>query len=256
MRGLFLQGGGAKGAFQAGVIYGLYEEGLSFDVLSGTSIGAINSYFIYTGNIEKLKEIWTNINIDEFDRGRTDEKIIENKVFIDILKEFKDNNEKVKAAYVNYVKVQGSSLVEEVVDITKLDKKERLEAIRFSSLLPFRLDKNKSVDEIIEEFDSQKLFEEFKQDLEKGIYDGYKLDGGILNNDFLNPFIDEKVDELYIVTFKKGYDIPEYILQNYKRNDIALIEPITEFRPNDTLRFKKDFCEKLFYEGYKISKTI
>ncbi|MCG4722807.1 patatin-like phospholipase family protein, partial [Alistipes putredinis] len=59
--GLCLAGGGAKGAFQAGVIYGLYERGLDFDVISGTSIGAINGYYIYTKNVNKLKEMWINI---------------------------------------------------------------------------------------------------------------------------------------------------------------------------------------------------
>ena len=47
--GLCLSGGGAKGAFQAGVIKGLYDNGISkFDAISGTSIGAVNGYYVST----------------------------------------------------------------------------------------------------------------------------------------------------------------------------------------------------------------
>ena len=63
--GLCLSGGGAKGAFQAGVIKGLYDKGISkFDAISGTSIGAVNGYYVFTGNIKKLEDMWINIEIN------------------------------------------------------------------------------------------------------------------------------------------------------------------------------------------------
>ncbi len=50
---LVLSGGGAKGAYQVGVVKQLYEMGISFDLISGTSIGALNgalmSEFIHRG---------------------------------------------------------------------------------------------------------------------------------------------------------------------------------------------------------------
>jgi hypothetical protein len=79
MRALILQGGGALGAFQAGAFKALYEkltkedkengneERLLFDIVAGTSIGAINaallvSYVIenknWKGSAEKLVEFW------------------------------------------------------------------------------------------------------------------------------------------------------------------------------------------------------
>ena len=40
--GLCLCGGGAKGAYQAGVIKALYDRGINkFNAISGTSIGAV-----------------------------------------------------------------------------------------------------------------------------------------------------------------------------------------------------------------------
>ncbi|WIF94878.1 patatin-like phospholipase family protein [Caminicella sporogenes] len=256
MRGLFLQGGGAKGAFQAGVVFGLFEKGLDFQILSGTSIGAINSYFIYTNNIDKMREMWVNIDNIDFENDWKDDKVIDNSSLIKILEDLEGRNDKIEAYFVNYVKITGNNLKEKIVDITKFDKKEGLKFIKYSSLLPGKLDRNKTLDKIIEEFNSEKLFDEFKKDLEKGVYDGYNLDGGIVNNNFLSPFTENKVDKLYIVTFSVDYQIPDYILNKYSREDIIVIKPEVEFMRGDTIRFKKEFCEKIFYEGYKISKKI
>src|SRR5260221_6191122 len=59
---LVLQGGGALGAYQAGVCQGLMEGGIEPDWVIGTSIGAINGALI-TGNapehrLERLQEFW------------------------------------------------------------------------------------------------------------------------------------------------------------------------------------------------------
>jgi NTE family protein len=63
--GLVLQGGGALGAYQAGVYQALHEAGLEPDWVVGVSIGAINCAII-AGNkpehrIEKLERFWTDI---------------------------------------------------------------------------------------------------------------------------------------------------------------------------------------------------
>ena len=40
---LVLQGGGSLGAYECGVYKTLYEHGIEFDILAGSSIGAINA---------------------------------------------------------------------------------------------------------------------------------------------------------------------------------------------------------------------
>jgi len=59
---LVLQGGGALGAYQAGVCQGLMEGGIEPDWVIGTSIGAVNGALI-AGNapnhrLERLQEFW------------------------------------------------------------------------------------------------------------------------------------------------------------------------------------------------------
>ena len=63
--GLVLQGGGALGAYQAGVYQALHEAGLEPNWVVGVSIGAINSAII-AGNkpehrLEKLEKFWMDI---------------------------------------------------------------------------------------------------------------------------------------------------------------------------------------------------
>ncbi len=62
---LVLQGGGALGAYQAGVYEALHEAGIEPDWLSGVSIGAINSAII-AGNsrerrLERLRTFWERV---------------------------------------------------------------------------------------------------------------------------------------------------------------------------------------------------
>lgn len=62
---IVLQGGGALGAYQAGVIEGLLNAGIEPDYISGISIGALNTAII-AGNppekrIERLREFWETI---------------------------------------------------------------------------------------------------------------------------------------------------------------------------------------------------
>ncbi|OWW21112.1 patatin-like phospholipase family protein [Noviherbaspirillum denitrificans] len=62
---LVLQGGGALGAYQAGVYQALHEHGLTPDWVVGTSIGAINGAII-AGNkrpqrLDRLKAFWDEV---------------------------------------------------------------------------------------------------------------------------------------------------------------------------------------------------
>ena len=59
--GLVLEGGGGKGSYQIGAIQALYEKGYSFDVVSGTSIGALNAALLTMGSLEEAKSLWLNI---------------------------------------------------------------------------------------------------------------------------------------------------------------------------------------------------
>jgi NTE family protein len=63
---LVLQGGGALGAYQAGLYAGLWEAGVAPDWIAGVSIGAINAALI-AGNaperrVERLSQFWEGVS--------------------------------------------------------------------------------------------------------------------------------------------------------------------------------------------------
>src|SRR3712207_2468498 len=67
---LVFQGGGALGAYQAGVYQALQEAGIEPDWVIGTSIGAINASLI-AGNppgqrLARLREFWRRIGHSPF----------------------------------------------------------------------------------------------------------------------------------------------------------------------------------------------
>ena len=63
--GLALGGGGAKGFAHLGVLEVLTEAGIEFDVVSGTSIGALIGAVYITGNLDRLEKFATKISITD-----------------------------------------------------------------------------------------------------------------------------------------------------------------------------------------------
>ncbi|CEH35554.1 patatin-like phospholipase family protein [Romboutsia lituseburensis] len=71
MKGLVLEGGGTKGAYQIGAYKALRDLGIEFQGVAGTSIGALNGAYILQNDIEVMEDIWLTydythfMNIDE-----------------------------------------------------------------------------------------------------------------------------------------------------------------------------------------------
>ena len=61
MKAIVCSGGGAKGAYEAGVVTTLIKDGEDFDIVCGTSIGAINASFTAQGKIDELATVWHSI---------------------------------------------------------------------------------------------------------------------------------------------------------------------------------------------------
>jgi predicted acylesterase/phospholipase RssA len=69
-RALVLSGGGARGAYQAGIVGALAADAQisdgsplrPYEIVCGTSIGALNGWFVATGQYTKLRELWYGIS--------------------------------------------------------------------------------------------------------------------------------------------------------------------------------------------------
>jgi len=59
---LILEGGGCKGAFEAGIIKYLHEKQIKIDLVGGTSVGGLNAACFAFGKIDELLDLWSNIS--------------------------------------------------------------------------------------------------------------------------------------------------------------------------------------------------
>lgn len=62
---IVLAGGGAKGAYQAGSIKALRELGYEFDIVVGTSIGALNGLLVLQQDYQALYTLWDNLTVED-----------------------------------------------------------------------------------------------------------------------------------------------------------------------------------------------
>ena len=242
--GICLAGGGAKGSYEAGVIRALFDKNIKFTSISGTSIGAINGYYIYTSNIDKLSDIWMNVNEISKNGLNIKNNTIDNDIILNELSKLNNNVNNNINFYVNYVKVHDGNLNENIVNISKLSREEQLNSIKYSSLLPFNPESKLN------------FREQFKKDLKEGLYNGFNLDGGLINNELLLPLIKENLDKIVLITMKHDYILPDYIKNIYNEKDIIVVRPKTIFEKNDTFKFEQEFCTKMYKEGYEIGKGI
>ena len=62
---LILSGGGAKGAWEAGVAAALIERGLPVRVVAGSSAGALNAAMVADGRLDRLQALWRTVTREQ-----------------------------------------------------------------------------------------------------------------------------------------------------------------------------------------------
>lgn len=62
-RAIVLAGGGSRGAYQIGVWQAIRELNLDYQIVTGTSVGALNGALMVQNDFELAREIWTNIAV-------------------------------------------------------------------------------------------------------------------------------------------------------------------------------------------------
>lgn len=97
-RAIVLSGGGAKGAYQIGVWKALKKLHIKYDIVTGTSIGALNGMLMVQRDYFKAYHLWTHISFDEI-YGKSENFTTEN-------------------AYKNYLK----SLVNGGIETNKIEQ--------------------------------------------------------------------------------------------------------------------------------------
>ncbi len=68
-RAVVLAGGGSKGAYEAGFMKALSELGIDYQIVTGTSIGAMNGCLLAQQDLEALEKLWNHIDISQVFAG-------------------------------------------------------------------------------------------------------------------------------------------------------------------------------------------
>lgn len=71
-RAVVLCGGGSKGAYEVGFLSALREMQVSVQIVTGTSIGALNGCLVAQRDFHKLEELWKALDYEHVFKGITD----------------------------------------------------------------------------------------------------------------------------------------------------------------------------------------
>ena len=203
MKGLVLQGGGAKGAYQVGAIKALNERNIYFDAVFGTSIGAINGAFYVVRNFRGLNRLWLSLDTkDLFDIDpnlllHLNDKSFKKEDIKDTLKLLKIVLKNRGLDTNNMKRILGKSINENRFKTSKIDF--GFNTFSLSNFKELEFYKKDITDgKLVEHLISSAYLPFFK--LERIIDDKYYLDGGLFHTDCpIDMAINYGCDEIYVI---------------------------------------------------------
>lgn len=120
-----LEGGGAKGAYEAGVWKALEEAGVQYHAVAGTSVGALNGAMMAAKDLQTALHLWENVKFSQvFDADDAQMRKLYQGAFreVELLPLLKDIVEAVKEGGLDIAPLR--KMVEEYVDEEKIRKSE------------------------------------------------------------------------------------------------------------------------------------
>lgn len=267
MRGLVLEGGGAKGAFHLGAVKALYDNGYTFDGVSGTSIGAINGAIIaQEGGYQALYDMWTSItpnDITDFDnvmvaklqnKERDKESIIYwMKQSIKILKNYGVPTDKIIPFLRKYVD-------EDKLRAAKMDF--ALVTYSVSDMMPLELFKEDIPQGSLHEYIfASAYYPAFRMNRIDG---KLFVDGGVYDNLPLNALARKGYDELFAIrtmsrmphsiivdkSIKVHYICPSEDLGGTTELNSKMVNYNIKLGYYDAMRFVKSYLGEKYYINY------
>ena len=234
-RALVLSGGGAKGSYQLGVYKALKRLGIKIDIITGTSIGALNGAVLSTGDYRKAKRLWLKMSSNEvfnytFKNAKEYPKIAK-----DIIKnkglKF-DKAEAVLSSVLDEDKIRKSKIE---FGLVTLNLKNRVPKMLTKNQIP----KGKLVPYILASATCFPMVEVKKIDGESYV------DGGYYDNLPINLAIDMGADEIIAVDLSAIG-----IKQKVKDEDVKIDYIKKDLKKDFILDFNPDSARKNIRAGY------
>lgn len=276
---LVLSGGGARGAYQVGVWKALKKLNKKIDIVTGTSIGALNGCLFAQNDYYKAVKLWENVNFTN---------IFNDDIDIDFKTVTGKKN--ILKKYINSAITGGmdlgrmESFIKSGLDLNKLNKskiKFGLVTVNAKTMEPLYLTADKINKEQFADYlmASATVYPVFKK---KQIDDEVFIDGGFHDNLPINFAIEMGAEEIIAVDLNSVGAKKKISNKNIKITYIKPTKPIGNFLIfdgevakrairhgyNDTMKMMGDFDGEeytfkpkhidlnIFLNGGKLKKTI
>lgn len=234
MLAIVLSGGGSKGAYEIGVWKALKRLKIKYDIVTGTSVGALNAALMTQNTYFRAVNLWRKIDFDKV----VDEDIDKDK----IIKSYTKN---IIRGGMNTTHLEHT--VEKALNLKKFYKSKinmGLITVKLDELEPISLTKNDIDPDKLKDYlvASASCFPAFKvKDIEDGLY----IDGGYFDNLPINLAISMGATEVIAV------DLKEVGLKRKVENDNIKITTISP-RNNigSFLVFDNDISKRAIRLGY------
>lgn len=243
--GIVLEGGGAKGAYQAGVLKALKELNLQYCCVVGTSIGALNAASYVISDYDGCAKLWQNLNfsIKDSNNGSSNNSSINFERFKEDIDEFEKDYMKNSSGVDSepIVKIFKQIIDEEAIRKSPVDL--GITTYCLSDRKPLRLFKNDIPIGMLHEF----IFASCNLPVFKPrpINDKYYLDGSYFSKLPIEMAVEKKCDVIIAVRLR-----PErYDYGKYKEVNIIDISP-DEFL-SSTLEASRDRINWMIDKGYE-----
>lgn len=193
MKALVLSGGGAKGSYQLGAWKALRELNVKFDIITGTSVGALNGALMVQNSYYKAKKIWNNMSFETI-FGKTEHKT---ETELDIYKMY--GKEFIKNKGINVQELE--NLISNIINEKKFfnsPKNFGLITYNLTDKKPLILQKKDIKPELLKDYliASSSCFPAFQ---EKEIQGEKYIDGGYHDNLPINLAIDMGATEIIAI---------------------------------------------------------
>lgn len=214
-RAIALSGGGTKGAYEVGVWKALVELGIEYEIVTGTSIGAINGALMAAREYERACEIWDTIEMtDVMQDGVNLTTTIEGMY---------NQREAIRPFLKKYVKNKGADISPFIQFINRLIDEEKVRAsdvdyglvtVRFSSLKAMELTKEEIPNGMLKDYimASSSIFPVFPM---HKIGNELYLDGCYYDNLPIDLALKMGADEVVAVDLHTSPQHPNYANKPY-----------------------------------------
>lgn len=227
LRAIVLSGGGSKGSYEIGVWKALRRLHIKYDIVTGTSAGALNGALMVQKQYHKAVRIWKKLNMQLLFGEDINTK--SNK---EILRLFE--KEFIKNGGINVGKIE--DIIEEALNTRRFFESDidyGLVTLNIKQKKPVFLQKSKMKEEKLASYlmASASCFPAFQL---KEIDNDKYMDGGVIDNLPINLAIDLGADEVIAVDLNApGVKLP--VKKKIK---------ITTIKPNNELSFFLNFNEE------------